>query len=215
MRRALRIVVRVLPVVILLGLAALAALVARDVRAVERSLAKDDMAFVRFTGQRFGEHEWSTDPMLPFAERAFGVEDDLLFRRALEAFQRDARRQPNPYDYLRPTLVDDARAVLADAESADLPAALRSRAANLDGALTHHQVLQDPDKARALVRESMEDFRRAIAIDPMNEEAKHNLELLLRLPTPPSRLFVREENPLERLLGRGAPGAESRRGQGY
>lgn len=208
-------VVRVLPVVCLLGLAVLAALVARDARAVERSLAKDDVAFVRFVGQRFGEHEWSTDPKLPFGERAFGIEDDLLFRHALEAYQMDARRRVNPYDFLRPAIAADAHAVLAAAEGASLSATLRSRVANLDGALTHHSSFEDPEKGRELVRESMEDFRRAIAIDPMNEEAKYNLELLLRLPPPPPRLNVEEDNFLYRR-GRSSPGATgSRRGQGY
>ncbi len=215
MRRALRRLAQIVPIACLLGLALLAALLARDALAVERSFAKDDLAFVRFVGQRTGEHEWTVDPMLPFVERAFGVEDDLLFRHALEAFQMDARRRWNPYDFLRPTFVADAHAVLASVEHGRLPAALRSKAASLAGALTHHQSTDDAEDASRLVKESMEDFRRAIAIDPMNEEAKYNLELLLRLPAPPSRLFVREENPLERR-GRSAPGATGpRRGQGY
>jgi len=215
MRRTLRRLVQILPIACLLGLAVLAALVARDALAVERSFAKDDLAFVRFVGQRFGEHEWTVDPTLPFAERAFGVEDDLLLRRALEAFQMDARRRWNPYDFLRPTLVADAHAVLASVEHGRLPASLRSRAASLAGALTHHQSTDDAENAPRLVEESLEDFRRAIAIDPMNEEAKYNLELLLRLPAPPSRLFVREDNPFDRQ-GRGAPGATGpRRGHGY
>jgi hypothetical protein len=65
-----------------------------------------------------------------------------------------------------------------------------------------------------LIERSLSRFRRALSIDPTNEEAMFNLELLLRLLEPnQQRLQIRYGvNP----PGRGVAGAGPlRRGHGY
>jgi hypothetical protein len=66
------------------------------------------------------------------------------------------------------------------------------------------------------MRRVVGDFERAVRTDPDNEEAKYNLEYLLRLMDPSAaRLRIRENIPAYQP-GRSAPGAgPSRRGEGY
>ena len=66
------------------------------------------------------------------------------------------------------------------------------------------------------MRRVVGDFERAVRIDPTNEEAKYNLEYLLRLMDPSAlRLRIRENIPAYQA-GRTMPGGgPSRQGQGY
>ncbi len=213
MKRAEPIVRKGLPIAILLVLAVLAALVARDAAAIRGGIEGGDLAF---KAQPAAERLWKIDTRVPYSMRAFGVEDDLLYRRALRAFAVDARRGENPYDFDRPAFRAEAQATLQSAEVSDLEAPLRSKAASLQGVLTFEEAIQDPVNGPVLMRRVVGDFERAVRIDPANEEAKYNLEYLLRLMDPSAaRLRIRENIPAY-SLGRGAPGSgPSRRGQGY
>ena len=148
-------------------------------------------------------------------QRAFD-RSDLVYRRALRAFAVDARRAENPYDFSRPAFRAEAQATLGSAERSELAAPLRSKAAMLQGVLTFEESIADPVNGSNLVRAALGDFTRAIRIDPSNEEAKYNLEFLLRLMDPrAARLRIRENIPTYRP-GRSAPGgAPPRRGHGY
>ena len=128
MRRARLIIRKGLPIAVLLALAALAALVARDAAAIQRGFEGGDLAF---KAQPAAERLWRIDTRLPYAKRALGVEDDLLYRRALRAFAVDARRGENPYDFDRPAFRAEAQATLGEAEESDLEAPLRAKAASL------------------------------------------------------------------------------------
>jgi hypothetical protein len=205
---------KALPIAALVVLATLAALVARDAAAVQRSFEGSDLAF---KAQPAAEKLWKVDTRLPYARDAFGVEDDLLYRRALRAFAVDARRADNPYDFARPAFRAEAQATLGQAErSADLGAPLRSKAATLQGVLTFDEAIADPVNGPTLIRRALGDFERAVKIDPANEEAKYNLEFLLRILDPSAaRLRIRENIPAYRP-GRSAPGGgPPRRGRGY
>ena len=57
----------------------------------------------------------------------------------------------------------------------------RSLVANLQGALAFEEARDDSGQAAVLLRRSLTSFRRAIALDRRNEDAKYNLELVLRL----------------------------------
>ena len=94
--------------------------------------------------------------------------------------------------------------------------AQRSKAATLQGVLTFDEATADPINGPALIRRALGDFERAVKIDPTNEEAKYNLEFLLRVLDPSAaRLRIRENIPAYRP-GRSAPGgAPPRRGRGY
>ena len=212
MRRARLIIRKGLPIAVLLALAALAALVARDAAAIQRGFEGGDLAF---KAQPAAERLWRIDTRLPYAKRALGVEDDLLYRRALRAFAV-ARRGENPYDFDRPAFRAEAQATLGEAEESDLEAPLRAKAASLQGVLTFEEATQDPVNGPGLMRRVVGDFERAVRIDPTNEEAKYNLEFLLRLMDPSAaRLRIRENIPAYQP-GRSAPGGgPGRRGRGY
>lgn len=213
MRRAGPILHKGAPIAGLLVLAVVAALVARDAAAVQRSFDRSDLAF---EAQPAAERLWKIDTRLPFVREALGVEDDLLYRRALRAFAVDARRGENPYDFARPAFRAEAQATLGAAERSGLAAPLRSKAATLQGVLTFEESISDPVNGPMLVGQSIDDFRRAVRIDAGNEEAKYNLEFLLRLMDPSAaRIRIRENIPAYRA-GRSAPGgAPPRRGRGY
>ena len=213
MTRARPILRRALPIVGLLVLSVLAALVARDAAAVQRAFDRSDLAF---EAQPAAERLWKIDARMPFVEQGLAIEDDLLYRRALRAFAVDARRAENPYDFSRPAFRAEAQATLGSAERSELAAALRSKAASLQGVLTFDESIADPINGSALVGRSLADFTRAVTIDPTNEEAKYNLEFVLRLMDPNAfRIRIRENIPAYRP-GRSAPGgAPPRRGHGY
>jgi hypothetical protein len=204
---------KALPIVVLIVLAVVAALVARDAAAIQRELEGSDAAFEALPA---AERLWQIDTRLPLIRRTLDIEDDLLYRRALHANAVDARRGENPYDFDRPAFRAEAQAALGAAELSTLPVALRSKAAGLQGVLTFEEAIADPVNGPALVKRSIEDFGRAIRIDPGNEEAKYNLEFVYRLMDPGAeRLRIRENVPYYRP-GRSAPGgAPPRRGQGY
>ena len=214
MRRAWPILRKALPIVGLLALAVLAGLVARDAAAIQRAFDRSDLAF---EAQPAAERLWKIDTRLPHARRLLGVEDDLLYRHALRAFAVDARRAENPYDFARPAFRAEAQATLGSAErSTSLAPALRSKAASLQGVLTFEEATADPVNGPMLIKRSLDEFARAVRIDPTNEEAKYNLEFVLRLMDPRAARFrIRENIPAYRP-GRSAPGgAPPRRGRGY
>lgn len=213
MRRARPALRKAAPIVALLVLAVVAALIARDAAAVQRAFDRSDLAF---EAQPAAERLWKIEARIPLVERSLGVEDDLVYRRALRAYAVDARRAENPYDFSRPAFRAEAQATLGSAERSGLAAPLRSKAAMLQGVLTFEESIADPVNGSNLVRRALGDFTRAIRIDLSNEEAKYNLELLLRLMDPSAaRLRIRENIPAYRP-GRSAPGgAPPRRGHGY
>lgn len=214
MRRAKPILRKGLPIAVLIVLATLAALVARDAAAIQRGFEGSDLAF---KAQPAAERLWKIDTRLPYAKDALGVEDDLVYRRALRAFAVDARRADNPYDFDRPAFRAEAQATLGSVEnSKDLTPAQRSKAATLQGVLTFDEATADPVNGPTLIRRALGDFERAVRIDPTNEEAKYNLEFLLRVLDPSAARFrIRENIPAYRP-GRSAPGgAPPRRGRGY
>lgn len=213
MTRARSLIWKALPIAGLLALALAAGLIARDAATVKRSLDRSDLAFEALPS---AERLWRIEPRLPYVKMVLAVEDDLLYRRALRAFAVDARRGENPYDFSRPAFRAEAQATLGNAERSGLAAPLRSKAALLQGVLTFEEAIADPVNGPALVGRSIGDFSRAVRIDPANEEAKYNLEFVLRLMDPSAaRIRIRENIPAYRP-GRSAPGgAPPRRGHGY
>jgi hypothetical protein len=213
MNRARPILRKAAPIAGLLALALIAALVARDAAAVQRAFDRSDLAF---EAQPAAERLWRIDTRMPFVEQGLAIEDDLMYRRALRAFAVDARRAENPYDFSRPAFRAEAQATLGSAERSELAAPLRSKAAMLQGVLTFEESIADPVNGPTLMGRAQGDFTRAVRIDPANEEAKYNLEFLLRLMDPSAaRLRIRENIP-RYVPGRTAPGgAPPRRGHGY
>jgi hypothetical protein len=213
MKKALPIIRKAAPIAILLVLALVAALVARDAAAIRHGMQRGDLAFEAVPA---AEKLWRFDTTLPFAEEAFGIEDDLVYRRALRTFAVDDRRRQDPYDFSRPAFRAEAQAQLANAEHSGLSAARRSKLATLAGALSFDEAVSDPVNGPNLIRQSLAHFQRAVRIDPTNTEAKYDLEFLLRVLAPgAARIRIRQNIPAY-TAGRNAPGGgPSNTGHGY
>jgi hypothetical protein len=213
MRRAWPVVRKVGPIVVLLVLAAIAALVARDAAAIRHGMERGDLAFEALPA---AERLWRFETTLPFADELFGIEDDLVYRRALRTFAVDDRRAANPYDFSRPAFRAEAQAALISAENSGLTVAQRSKLATLAGVLAFDEAVNDPVNGPNLVRQSLAHFQRSVRIDPTNTEAKYDLEFVLRVLSPQAeRLRIRQNIPAF-AAGRNAPGAAPlRSGHGY
>jgi hypothetical protein len=155
-----------------LALAALAILFARDVWHVENALRDGD---ARAQTGAPGAGAWSADTTLPFdvARRLLGVRDDIRFRTTLGRAATMTARPSNDVGVRRRLPVKEA---LLTAEE-DKNRVRASEAADTLGVI-YSTDPNDPDKPAA--EKALEEFVKAVGLDPDNETAKANLELLLR-----------------------------------
>jgi hypothetical protein len=152
-------------------------LLALDVSRVDRSLAASD---ARFPSQpRVGGY-WDDEGILPLdaGRWVLGASDDVRHRRAVERFWR-----ARPGDAKTPTparLSERAQAQAALAAVEEAGGRGTAEIANLLGILA---LLTPPDQAERVqvVRAAGSAFRRAIVSDPTTDDAKFNLENILRL----------------------------------
>lgn len=158
-----------------LGLASL--LLAFDVSRAASTIEADD---ARFLAQPRIPGYWQDSGVLPLdaGRRLLGARDDIAQRDAVQRFwlgrPRD-RSLPGPEQLAERA---QAQAALAEAEADRSPGA--SQVATLLGVLA---LLTPPDQAERpqVVRAAASAFRRAIVLDPANDDAKFNLESVLRL----------------------------------
>jgi hypothetical protein len=196
---------------VLFALAAALAYGAHEARRIETELRESDASFRLDPGR---EGLWAADSDLPGLDRVIAVDDDVLFRRANRGFELVRRRGRSPFDATSRALRAEIQLALARAEQAGMSNETHSKAVNIEALLVLEDALGDFANGATLAERSVDDFRRAIRIDPTNEEPMFNLELLLRLLQPSqTRLQVRYGiDP----RGRRVPGASSvRRGSGY
>jgi hypothetical protein len=186
--RRLRRAAPFLVIVLLLGLAAVFALLAADVRAWQGTLRRDD---VRFNATHPVQGFWVSPATLPGdpAYHLLGLGDAIAYRRALQnfwfSFVGVSHASTKDITTTRVTTESELQ-TLADSAST---AAERSRAANLLGVMTITTPTADSaTQVQTLIRASAY-FRQAIAADPSNYTAKANLELLLRLVRPAKTKF--------------------------
>jgi hypothetical protein len=164
-------------------LAALLALVAVDVGRWRSTMAADDVRY------RIGspDAEWRADTLAPFgaARRLLRVDDDLAFREALTALRASALDDPTVSDPNLAVKRTDAADRLESIVVHDRDPVRRSRASNLLGVLG--MVVFNtgpsggtlaPDRSELLLN-AIASFEQAIAIDPGNDEAKYNLQVIL------------------------------------
>jgi hypothetical protein len=166
-----------------LALATIAALAARDAGAWESSLRAGDVA----ASQR-GTPSWTPDEVAPFglARRLLGVDDDLAFRRAVALFHRARTGIPSFDNGLEGTALRvEAEAELAREIRNDSNGPRASAAANLLGVLSVLDATS-PAGSQTPIERSIFEFQDAIHLDPTNEQAKTNLELLYQLTSPPN-----------------------------
>jgi hypothetical protein len=162
----------------LVAVGVLVALLAADVRSREEAVRVGDLRFA----QEPATARWSASVRLPGdpALRLLGVEADVVFRRVAQrvvAVRAAGKGVDNGVSESRTR--GEVEALLANqSRSSDGPRA--SAADNLAGILAFDDTRQLGPSAPAPVERSVADFEDAIRRDPANEDAKFNLEFLLR-----------------------------------
>lgn len=164
--------------VVLLAAAAFAALLAADLLGWHDALRAGDSEFVRQPASA----RWSASSVLPFdpALRILDLHAQLAFRRAARSFVSvEAAGNGIDNGYSESQTRGALEGVLANlAQGPDRR--LDSAAENLLGILAFKDSQQRGPSAPAPVDVSVADFESAVQLDPANQDAKFNLELLLR-----------------------------------
>jgi hypothetical protein len=177
-RRRLVVGARILAGVAALAVAAALALFASDVFAAQSTMKRDDLRF-RVSPDERGL--WKVEGRTPSLKSLLRLEDDLAWRVAAQRFQLSRTRANIAYDPSRTSSRAETQAGLASAETYELTARQSSALANFSAILAYEEAAGDPQNGPTLLRKSTDEFRRAVRLDRGNEEAKFNLELLLRL----------------------------------
>jgi hypothetical protein len=167
-----------------LGLAALAGaallvVLGQDVRRWPQTFRAGDL---RYRSDPFQRTAWRPSERIPFgaARRLVGADDDLAYRRAVQRFR--STRPDNPGGHAssrRFVAVIAAERALMPIMRRSKPTERASTAANLLGLLAFDDPA--PEGVGSFFSRSERMFRRAVVLDARDEEAKVNLELLLRL----------------------------------
>jgi hypothetical protein len=172
------------PVALVLALAAVAAaaflaVLGLDVLEWRGDLERADLRYEAVAGER---DMWRSDTILParLSRDLLDVDDDIEYREALQQFALARVRQP-PRDQRDLARRGAVEAELARLGELPLDRERRSRIANLSGAISFEEARFDEGQRATFLRRSLAEFREAIQLDPGNEDAKFNLELVLRL----------------------------------
>jgi hypothetical protein len=162
---------------LLLAGSTLLALLASDVLAWQERVRAQDALFERGDAGA----SWSIDAAFPFraARGLLGIDGDLAYRRALQLY-RTRNSSPLYNGVERRAAQAEAAVALANVEQADPNAARASQAANLLGILALSAPSPIAPGQPSPVESATAEFQNAIRLDPANEDAKYNLELLLR-----------------------------------
>jgi hypothetical protein len=180
--------------------AAVLLLLALDANTWRTSVAQDDLRFRALPAHR---NLWKPQTSLPGdpASSLLGTGDTMAYRRAIQLFWY-SRIGSNPEERQDlPTLRAQAEQHLQDLTAQGLSAHERSFAANLLGVLvvTTPTPSQDKKGIEQILKRAAGYFQQAIRIDSRNDEAKMNLEIVLRVTTP----------------GKGRFGKDARAGYGF
>jgi hypothetical protein len=175
-------------------------LLALDANVWRTTVAQDDLRFRALPAHR---GLWKPQTSLPGdpASSLLGTGDTMAYRRAIQLFWY-SRIGSNPEERQDlPTLRAQAEQHLQDIADQGLSAHERSFAANLLGVLvvTTPTPSQDKKGIQQILKRATDYFQQAIRIDSRNDEAKMNLEIVLRVTTP----------------GKGRFGKDARSGYGF
>jgi hypothetical protein len=162
-----------------LVVAAVVAVAAEDARRWPENLRLDDVRF-RAAPERadWGESQWFGADAV---RSLLGLDDDLEFRRLVAAFHRQREGVTETDAVARLQAQAQLETALRAIERGDSSTQRRARAANMLGVLSFDAAISTPRGAQSLLDQTVGEFRTAIRIDPREEEAKFNLELLLEL----------------------------------
>ncbi len=120
-----------------------------------------------------------------------GTGDDRDFLRALALFEMT--RQTDPPLEVALANHAEAESILTRLAREGVDAERRSLAANMNGVLLFVDSTLDPRGVPRLQQLSLQSFQEAVRLDPENEEAKFNLEVLLRILNRQQEQAAREE----------------------
>ena len=198
-------------------LAVFLALVAVDVARWRTAIPADD---VRFTAGA-PTSGWNPETLAPFGagEGALGVRDDIAFRTMLRVLRESKLLDFTVSDPVLAIRRTELAERLESIVVRDPDPVLRSRASSLLGVVnivawnsTPPQGTQQLDRSELLLA-AIASFEQAIGLDPENDDAKYNLQLMLQrgeglLPTEAAA----GRNPSaggkgSRGAGAGAPGS--------
>ncbi len=165
-------------------LAAFLGLTAADVARWRDTVPADDIRFRVGSG---GAKLWRPETLAPFGagKRVLGLEDDLAFRYMLQDLRSSKLRDATVSD---PTLALARTATAEQLDSIvvhDPDLKLRSRASTLLGVLSVATWNSTPtggvpgQDQSDLLLSAIASFEEAITLDPENDDAKYNLQLLL------------------------------------
>jgi hypothetical protein len=163
-----------------LVLALLLSLLARDVRRWQRSVEDGDLSFQVAPGPN---RLWEPRKLAlgGLSGRLLGVDDDLELRAAAQLFRRSRPREAEARQARELAIATSARVAFEQIQRGDHEPPVRSIAANQIGILTLADLLSNPTQAAQLAQRATRSFAAAIRLDPSNQVAQRNLELLLTL----------------------------------
>ena len=162
-----------------LVLAALAFLLAVDVSRLPGAIGSAD---ARYRAAPDDPRLWSPAELAPagLARSLLGVNDDLGYRRAVQMLRVGRLDGPYVSDPRLSVLRSEAQGRLFEIQEHDRSARRRSAAANLLGVASLVALVAEERDRKTLLSAAVESFRKAIGLDPANENAKYNLELSLQ-----------------------------------
>lgn len=172
---------RLIVAAILLLLALVLALVARDVRRWDESMAAGDQRFRLAPGPDGLWRPAGWTPTRDLGATLLGLEDDLRLREAAQLYRRSRPRSETLRTPKMVAYATSAQVALGEVQQSGAPSRVRSMAANELGVLALVEMQTDPTQARDHARRATAKFTEAIRLDPANTAARHNLELVLTL----------------------------------
>jgi hypothetical protein len=125
---------------------------------------------------------WRPQELAPrrLGRDVLALDDDLAYRRAVQHLRLARLEGPSVTDPNLSLLRSDAQARLLEIVESDGDGIRRSAAANLMGVVALVSLVAEEQDRAVLLSTAITSFRRAIALDPSNEDAKYNLELSLQ-----------------------------------
>jgi hypothetical protein len=181
MRQRVLLGARILAALVAIALAVALAVFAGDVLAASSTMKRDDL---RFRVAPDARGLWKVEGRTPKLKSILQLNDDLAWRKAALRFQLSRARANLQYDPSRTTTRADSQAAIAEAEREALDPRQASEIANFSAILSYEEAVGDPQNGPMLLRRAVSEFRQALKLDESSEEAKFNLELLLRLLEP-------------------------------